>query len=123
MVQFGLTSTLPGTEMMLGRMGVESGQYGMAPALIGSLAPGDLQKAVALLPASVYRLRESSGPPLPVPTDQVPALGEVKEGGLADRNGQIVVRRGAAFEALALPGSVRARIRGMLQVRGAVREV
>ena len=110
-------------EMMLGRMGVESGQYGMAPALIGSLAPGDLEKAVALLPASVYKLRESSGPPLPVPTDQVPALGEVKEGGLADRDGQIVVRRGAAFEALTLPGSVRARIRGMLQVRDAVREV
>ncbi len=110
-------------EMMLGRMGMESGQYGIAPALIGSLAPGDLEKAVAALPASVYKLRESSGPPRPVPTDQVPALGEVKEGGMADRDGQIVVRRGAAFEALTVPGSVRARIRGMLQVRDAVREV
>src|ERR1700728_2044820 len=109
--------------MMLGRMGMESGQYGIAPALIGSLAPGDLEKAVAVLPASVYKLRDSSGPQLPVPADQVPALGEVKEGGLADRDGQIVVRRGAAFEALTLPGSVRARIRGMLEVRDSVREV
>jgi len=31
-------------EMMLGRMGMESGQYGMAPALIGSLEPGVLEK-------------------------------------------------------------------------------
>ena len=90
--------------MMLGRMGVESGQYGMDPALIGNLTPGDLEKAVALLPASVYKLRDSSGS-LPLRSDQVPSPGEVKEGGLADRDGHIVVRRGAAFEALTLPNS------------------
>ena len=55
--------------------------------------------------------------------DQVPALGEVKEGGLADRDGRIVVRRGDTFEPLTVSSSVRARIRGMLQVRDAVREV
>jgi hypothetical protein len=60
---------------------------------------------------------------LPRGLEQVPAVGAVKEGGLADRDGQIVVRRGDVFEPLALPASVRARIRGMLQVRDAVREV
>ena len=55
--------------------------------------------------------------------EQIPALGAVKEGGLADRDGQIVVRRGDAFEPLTLPATARARIRGMLQVRDAVREV
>ncbi len=109
--------------MMLGRMGMESGQYGAAPALIGSLEPGDLAKAVSRLPAAVYKVRENHGPVLRGQADQIPALGEVKEGGLADRDGQIVVRRGDAFEPLTLPASVGARIRGMLQVRDAVREV
>jgi N12 class adenine-specific DNA methylase len=110
-------------EMMLGRMGMESGQYGTAPALVGSLDPGDLAKAVSLLPAAVYRLRDSRSAVLYIPSEQVPALGEVKEGGFADRDGQIVVRRGEVFEPLTMPGSVRARIRGMLQVRDAVRDV
>ena len=55
--------------------------------------------------------------------DQVPVLGEVKEGGLADRDGRIVVRRGRTFEPLLLPALVGARIRGMLRVRDAVRDV
>src|ERR1035438_8096060 len=49
-------------EMMLGRMGMESGQYGMAPELNGNLEPGSLAKAVSLLPAGVYKIRESHGP-------------------------------------------------------------
>src|ERR1019366_5899589 len=60
---------------------------------------------------------------LGVRPEQVPEVGEVKEGGLADRNGQIVVRRGDAFVRQTLPSSVCARIRGMLQVRDAVRDV
>jgi N12 class adenine-specific DNA methylase len=110
-------------EMMLGRMGLESGQYGTAPALIGSLEPRDLAVALSFLPAAVYRTRDSHGPVLRARPEQIPALGEVKEGGLADRNGQIVVRRGDVFEPLTLSSSARARIRGMLQVRDAVRDV
>jgi N12 class adenine-specific DNA methylase len=110
-------------EMMLGRIGMESGQYGKAPALIGNLEPGALERAVSLLPTSVYRDRESNGPVLRSDSDQVPAAGAVKEGGLVERDGQIVVRRGNTFEPLTVPASVRARIRGMLQVRDAVREV
>jgi N12 class adenine-specific DNA methylase len=110
-------------EMMLGRMGMESSQYGAAPALIGSLEPSDLAKAVSRLPSDVYKVRESHGPVVRGQADQVPVLGEVKEGGLADRDGRIVVRRGDTFEPLLLPASVGARIRGMLQVRDAVRDV
>jgi hypothetical protein len=83
-------------EMMLGRMGLESGQYGDAPALLGTLHPGDLEKAVALLPASVYRSRASEFPLLQSESDRVPAAGAVKEGGLAEHDGQIVVRRGVS---------------------------
>lgn len=110
-------------ENMLGRMRLASGQYGDAPALIGTLQPGDLETAVSLLPAGVYKNRESQGPFLRPDSDQVPAAGAVKEGGLADHNGHIVVRRGGVFEPRVLPASVAARVRGMLQVRDAVREV
>ncbi len=110
-------------EMMLGRMGMESAQYGVAPALIGSLEPGDLEKAVSLLPAAVYRSRDSQGPALRFDPEQVPAAGAMKEGGFAERDGQIVVRRGDAFQPLTLSVSVSTRIRGMLQVRDAVRDV
>src|SRR3984885_993901 len=109
--------------MMLGRMGMESGQYGAAPALIGSLEPSDLAKAVSRLPSGICKVKDSHGPVLRGQTDKVPAFGEVKEGGLVDRDGQIVVRRGDTFEPLNLPSSVSARIRGILQVRDAVREV
>ncbi len=108
-------------EMMLGRMGLDSGQFGEAPALIGALKPGDLEGAVARLPASVYRDRAGSVP-LTVPAEQVPIAGAVKEGGLADRDGQIVVRRCGAMEPLTISASAAARIRGMLQVRDAVRD-
>ena len=110
-------------EMMLGRMGIESGQYGVAPALIGKFEPRALQKAISLLPAAVYSARSSHNRFLSIGLDQVPEAGAVKEGGLADRDGQIVVRRGDSFETLKLTAAVRARICGMLQVRDAVREV
>ncbi len=61
-------------EMMLGRMGMESGQHGIAPALIGRLEPGDLVKSVSLLPAAVYKSMDSHAPVLRVPSEQVPAI-------------------------------------------------
>jgi N12 class adenine-specific DNA methylase/type I restriction-modification system DNA methylase subunit len=110
-------------EMMLGRMGLESGQYGDAPALIGTLHIDDLERAVSSLPARVYKSRENQEPLMRPDSDQVPAAGTVKEGGLADRGGQIMVCRRGVLEPLAVPASVAARIRGMLQVRDAVRDV
>ena len=79
-------------------MGMESGQYGMAPALIGNLEPGAFERAVSLLPAAVYKNGDRDTPALGGGPDQVPAVGEVKEGGLAELDGQIVVRRGNSFE-------------------------
>jgi hypothetical protein len=110
-------------EMMLGRMELESARYGMAPALIGDLEPADLARAIAHLPAAVYKIRNSREPALRASFEQVPAAGAVKEGGFADHNGEIVVRRREVFEPLTLPATVRTRIRGMLQVRDAVRGV
>jgi N12 class adenine-specific DNA methylase len=110
-------------EMMLGHMGLESAQYGSAPALVGSLEPEALAKAVSRLPVSVYSTGERQIPAHRSGEDQIPAVGAVKEGGLADHDGQIVVRRGNEFKTLNLPTATSTRIRGMLQVRDAVREV
>ncbi len=110
-------------EMMLGRMEVGHGQYGLVPELIGALDANTLDEAISRLPGNVYRDRERLGPAARTGLEQVPAVGAVKEGGLADRDGEIVVRHGDVFEPLALSASVRSRVRGMLQVRDAVREV
>jgi len=99
--------------MMLGRMGLESAQYGAAPALIGNLEADILATAVSRLPASVYTSAKRQARAHSAGEDQIPAVGTVKEGGLADLDGQIVVRRGDASKPLALPAAVSARIRGM----------
>jgi len=82
-------------EMMLGRMGLESGQYGRAPALIGTLQPGDLKMAVSLLPTSIYKGRNGRAPLLPSGPEQVPAAGAVKEAHL-----QIVMARSSCAAAV-----------------------
>ena len=110
-------------EMMIGRMGLESTQFGTAPALIGALEPERLADAVARMPAAVYSIPHKQTAIRNAGDDQIPSVGTVKEGGLADRDGQIVVRRGDELKPLNLPAATSARIRAMLQVRDAVREV
>ena len=82
-----------------------------------------MDEAVSCLPSKVYRNALQLGTTLTLDPDQIPEIGAVKDGGLADRNGNIVVRRGGSFELLRVGESVATRIRGMLQVRDAVREV
>jgi hypothetical protein len=112
------------SEMMLGRMDIEYGQYGVkSPVLVGVLEPAALERALSLLPAAVYRAREDSYSFATPNSNQQVDLDTVKEGGRADRDGQIVVRRGGGFEPLDVTDTVSARIRGMLRVLDAVREV
>jgi N12 class adenine-specific DNA methylase len=111
-------------DMMLGRMEMESTQYGAAPTLVGTIGPDVLARAVSRLPAAVFGKSEiQTAPGLRVGPEQISSVGTVKEGGLADLDGQIVVRHGDEFEPLSLPAAVQARIRGMIQVRDAVRDV
>lgn len=110
-------------EMTLGRMALESTQYGTAPALVGTLEPDALDRAVSRLPVGVYSAVERRTAGRESDEGQIPAVGSVKEGGLADHGGQIVVRRGDEYKPLVIPATTAARIRGMLQVRDAVREV
>lgn len=112
-------------EMMLGRMGIERGQYGTpTPYLSGNLDLRALDGAISRLPAGVYAEPHQQRRPISVEQrQQIPSAEDVKDGGLTDRNGVIHVRRGNVLQALALPSSMCARIRGMLQVRDAVRTV
>ena len=110
-------------DMMLGTMRLGSGQYGDIPELTGTLQANDLDRAVSVLPVDVYRSRDNQAPLMRPDSDQVPAAGTVKEGGLADRDGQIVVCRGGVLQPQSVSASVAGRIRGMLQVRDAVRDV
>lgn len=111
-------------EMMLGQMALEQGQHGTpTPALTGTFTPELLTNAVSLLPSGVYVSRDRASNAVPTVESDIPALGTVKDGGFADHNGLIVVRKGDCFEPVTFPASVCSRIRGMLTVRGAVREV
>ena len=111
--------------MMLGRMANDNGRYGTPTAFLeGDFEPQALAAAIARLPTAVYmESQRHLIPPSRERSENVTAVGEVKDGGLTERDGQIFVRRGDAMEPLTLPASTSARIRGMLQVRDAVREV
>ena len=112
-------------EMMLGRMANDTGRYGTPTAFLeGDFEPQALAGAISRLPTGVYsEAQRQQFSPSPEKSEDIEAVGEVKDGGLTERNGEIFVRRGNALEALAFPPSTSARIRGMLHVRDAVREV
>ena len=112
-------------DMMLGQMRLEHGMYRSGePSLVGELSEPTLAQAVESLPAGIYvpRDRQAITPPDMAPAEAT-EISAVKDGGFAERNGEIVVRNGNRFEPAHLPSSVAARIRGMLSVRDAVRAV
>jgi N12 class adenine-specific DNA methylase len=110
-------------EMMLGQMKLEGTMYrGQEPTLVGNLSPALLAKAVGSLPEGAYIPRDEGRSP-PTPVRPVTDTGSVKEGGFVERDGALFVRSGNAFEPTDLSGTVAARVRGMLTVRDAVRQV
>jgi N12 class adenine-specific DNA methylase len=109
---------------MLGEMRLERGLYNASePTLAGDLTPERLLGAVSALPAGVYSSAHERRTGQPVIMAENPAFDTVKDGGFAERDGVIVVRDGDHFEALSLPASSAARVRGLLAVRDAVRLV
>ena len=93
------------------------------PTLAGDLTPERSTGAVAALPAGILFRRSDARPPPGRHQPNIPVLDGVKDGAFAERDGAIVVRSGEHFEPLNLPGSIAARVRGMLAVRDAVRLV
>jgi N12 class adenine-specific DNA methylase len=111
-------------EMMLGEMRIERGMYNAHdPTLTGEFSSSRLAAAIASLPTGIYPRSEEPPPRREITQADAAAIDTVKDGAFAERDGAIVVRNGADFEALNLPESVAARVRGMLAVRDTVRLV
>jgi N12 class adenine-specific DNA methylase len=111
-------------EMMLGVMRLERGMYNARePTLAGEFSQERLATAIASLPTGLYLRSEQLPPARDLTQEESAAIETVKDGAFAERDGVIVVRVGAEFEALHLSESVAARVRGMLVVRDAVRLV
>jgi len=110
-------------EMMLGRMEINHGQYGAPSAeLVGQLDAGVLSAAISHLPVNVYQLR-SEPEQQSARVSDLEGYSSIKDGGFSERDGKIVVRRSGKFETLELSDSASARVRGMVQIRDAVRDV
>jgi len=110
-------------EMMLGRMEIDHGQYGApSPELVGQLDAGVLSAAISHLPVNVYQLR-SEPEQQSARVSDLEGYSSIKDGGFSERDGKIVVRRSGKFETLELSDSASARVRGMVQIRDAVRDV
>jgi N12 class adenine-specific DNA methylase len=112
-------------EMMLGKLELTRGMYrDQEPTLTGELTSEILHQALAVLPEGIYTPRDQRRSPPPV-TPIVPPetfIG-VKDGGYSEINGQIVIRAGSTFEPVTLSTTTAARIRGLIEVRNAVRQV
>jgi len=112
--------------MMCGQMAEEGTMYSEGePALVPDGRPLDaaLVESISHLPAAVYRQPESQAV-IQTNGSEVPAPEGVKEGAFTLHDGQVMMRSGAT---LVLPRGVPAettrRIRGMVHVRDAAREV
>ncbi len=112
--------------MMLGRMAHAGTMYrSNEPALVpdGRDLASALAEAVAALPQRIYRRAEHEAPQLqsaPI----VMAPDSVKENAFTIVDGTIAIRTGSTLTPVAnLPDETARRIRGMIKVREAVREV
>jgi N12 class adenine-specific DNA methylase len=115
-------------EMMLGQMRLEGSMYSARePTLTGQLSAELLEQAIALLPEGIYASRHA-GPDLARPPPDVSSAVEidgsqVKDGAYTIRDGVLAIRLSASFETAQVAPSVASRIRAMLTVRDAVRDV
>jgi hypothetical protein len=113
--------------MMLGTMANAGTMYRQdEPTLIPDrreLAAA-LREAVTRLPQGIYRNQEQADTSRPVTEEAILAPDYVKENAFALHEGVLVVRTGATLTPVEnLPDETARRIRGMIKVRDAVREV
>ncbi|HTV28258.1 MAG TPA: DEAD/DEAH box helicase family protein, partial [Xanthobacteraceae bacterium] len=110
-------------EMMLGTMKLQGTMYrGAEPTLEGELTPALLKRAIAALPEGAYIPKDEQRGPPPKILDAEEFTG-VKDGAYADRGGKLVIRSGRTFEPATLSSAAEARIRGLMAIRDAVRNV
>jgi N12 class adenine-specific DNA methylase len=109
--------------MMLGELKLEGTMYrGGEPTLTGDLTPALLGSAISRLPEGAYIPRDRERPP-PKAIAPAESFEGVKEGGFAEKDGQIFIRTGERFEPANISAESASRVRGMMAVRDAVRYV
>lgn len=110
-------------EMMLGQMALEGTMYaGKSPALVGEFSPEAMAAAVEALPTDIIQPAAIDSKAFAEHTP-VPVTSEIKEHGFGIQDGKLVRREGGGLATLSLPAKTEARVRGMIGVRDAVREV
>jgi N12 class adenine-specific DNA methylase len=112
--------------MMLGQMANAGTMYrSNEPVLVpdGRDLAAALAEAVAALPRGIYRSAERSASE-PTNRETIIAPDDVKENAFTLHDGVIAIRTGSTLTPIAnLPDETARRIRGLIRVRGAVREV
>ena len=109
--------------MMLGQLVLEGTMYrGAEPSVDGKLTPEILASAVSQLPKGAYIPRDEQRPP-PLPVIDSEAFTGIKEGAFAEHEGKLVIRHGNSFDPADIAAASEARVRGMMAIREAVREV
>ena len=107
-------------EMMLGQPTLEHGQYGREFAIVGPFETSSLRRAIDRLPFDVYQPRSATSPKV----ISIPEACEgVKDGAYVEHDGRLYVRQGDTFEPANVNAATAARIRGLMTLRDAVREV
>jgi hypothetical protein len=110
-------------EMLLGEMALDHGLYGVEPSLRGTLSAEALSAAVSTLPIGIYQQQQQRPPLKRLHVSEIPDAKSIKDGAFAEVDGKLVIRNGESFEPAQVSASVAERIRGMMRVRDAVREV
>jgi len=106
-------------EMMLGKPSLEHGQYGREFALTGPVDIAALDCALDRLPSNAYHSRSTGATVVNIP----PTCESVKEGAYVEHEGRLFIRRGERFEPCTVSSTNAVRIRDLVHLRDAVREV
>src|SRR6266851_1988746 len=112
-------------EMMLGNMTLVGTMYrDKEPTLAGEVTEDCLRQAIAALPESVFIQRDQGRETQPIaPIADPEQFNGVKDGAYAEVDGRIFKRIGNGFEPTSFSTLDAMRVRGLMHIRDAVREV
>ncbi len=111
-------------EMMLGQITLAGTMYrSREPTLTGELTRENLQRAIEALPEGIYTPRDHGQETRSAPLADPEQFKGIKDGGYGVVEGKIVKRNGLSFEPTSFSSLETMRVRGLLQIRDAVRTV
>src|SRR6266699_3944117 len=112
-------------DMMLGQLTLQGTMYrDKEPTLAGELTADCLRQAIEALPESVYIPRnQDHEPSVATPIADPEQFSGIKDGAYAEIEGKIVKRTGNRFEPTSLSSLDAMRVRGLIQIRDAIRSV